>query len=259
MGERILTTEDLQGLSAASERRWTFDADGATFRLASEAQRMKRAHLPDPFAAVDTSNIDPYPHQIDAAYNRFLTRKPLRFLLADDPGAGKTIMSGLLIRELMLRGDVARCLIVAPGSLVEHWQDELRKKFGIEFDLAPRSAVEAWRSGNPFLDKNRLVARVDHLSRAEDLQAKLVLTDWDRVIVDEAHKMSAHQYGNELRKTKGGPWGTPPVGAREAPRRRLLGDGADARTDVVRLINGWVETLAAHRGLRAHLAISSGS
>ena len=78
---------------------------------------MKWAHLADPFAAVDTSNIEPYPHQIDAVYNRFLEQKPLRFLLADDPGAGKTIMSGLLIRELMLRGDVARCLIVAPGSL----------------------------------------------------------------------------------------------------------------------------------------------
>jgi SNF2 family DNA or RNA helicase len=202
LDERIVSLDDLQRISEVSDRRWTFDADGAAFRLASEARRMKWAHLSDPFAAVDTSNIEPYPHQIDAVYNRFLNQKPLRFLLADDPGAGKTIMSGLLIRELMLRGDVARCLIVAPGSLVEQWQDELWEKFGIEFELMSRHAVEASRSGNPFLDKHLLVARVDQLSRAEDLQAKLAVTDWDLVIVDEAHKMSAHQYGNELRKTK---------------------------------------------------------
>ncbi len=202
LGERILTAADLESVSEVADRRWTFDADGAAFRLASEARRMKWAHLADPFAAVDTSNIEPYPHQIDVVYNRFLNQKPLRFLLADDPGAGKTIMSGLLIRELMLRGDVARCLIVAPGSLVEQWQDELWEKFGLDFELMSRSAVEASRSGNPFLDKNLLVARVDQLSRAEDLQAKLAVTDWDLVIVDEAHKMAAHPYGNELRKTK---------------------------------------------------------
>lgn len=202
LGERILTLDDLTGISEVAERRWTFDADGAAFRLASEARRMKWAHLADPFAAVDTSNIEPYPHQIDAVYNRFLEQKPLRFLLADDPGAGKTIMAGLLIRELMLRGDVARCLIVAPGSLVEQWQDELWDKFGLDFEIMSRSAVESSRTGNPFLEKNLFVARVDQLSRAEDLLAKLEVTDWDLVIVDEAHKMSAHQYGNEMRKTK---------------------------------------------------------
>ena len=202
LGDRIVTTEDLGSISVVAERRWSFDADGAMFRLASEARRMKYAHLSDPFAAVDTSNIEPYPHQIDAVYNRFLNQKPLRFLLADDPGAGKTIMAGLLIRELMLRGDVARCLIVAPGSLVEQWQDELWEKFGLDFEIMSRASVESSRTGNPFLEKNLLVARVDQLSRAEDLLAKLQVTDWDLVIVDEAHKMSAHQYGNELRKTK---------------------------------------------------------
>ena len=202
LGERILTSDDLGGISEVSTQRWTFDGDGAAFRLASEARRMKWAHLSDPFAAVDTSNIEPYPHQIEAVYNRFLTQKPLRFLLADDPGAGKTIMAGLLIRELMLRGDVARCLIVAPGSLVEQWQDELWDKFSLDFELMSRGAVEASRTGNPFLEKNLLVARVDQLARAEDLTAKVQVSDWDLVIVDEAHKMSAHQYGNELKKTK---------------------------------------------------------
>ena len=202
LAERIVFKHDLLRLSKASERRWSFDADGAMFCLASEARRMQQAHLADPFAAVDTSNIEPYPHQIDAVYNRLLTRKPLRFLLADDPGAGKTIMSGLLIRELMLRGDVARCLIVVPGSLVEQWQDELFDKFGLTFELMSRAAVEASRTGNPFTDKNLLIARVDQLARSEELIAKVKASDWDLVIVDEAHKMSAHRYGDELRRTK---------------------------------------------------------
>ena len=202
LGERVVSADDLPGLAEASESRWSFDADGAMFRLASEARRMQQAHLADPFAAVDTSNIEPYPHQIDAVYNRLLTRKPLRFLLADDPGAGKTIMSGLLIRELVLRGDVARCLIVAPGSLVEQWQDELWDKFGLSFELMSRAAVEASRTGNPFTEKSLLIARVDQLARSEELIAKVKVSDWDLVIVDEAHKMSAHRYGDELRRTK---------------------------------------------------------
>ena len=202
LGERIVLVDDLAGLAEVSERQWSFDADGAMFRLASEARRMQQAHLADPFAAVDTSNIDPYPHQIEAVYNRLLTQRPLRFLLADDPGAGKTIMSGLLIRELVLRGDVARCLIVAPGSLVEQWQDELWDKFGLSFELMSREVVEASRTGNPFMEKNLLIARVDQLSRSDELMAKVQASDWDLVIVDEAHKMSAHRYGDELRRTK---------------------------------------------------------
>lgn len=202
LGERIVFTDDLNGLTEVSERRWSFDADGAMFRLASEARRMQQAYLVDPFAAVDTSSIEPYPHQIDAVYNRLLTRKPLRFLLADDPGAGKTVMSGLLIRELMLRGDVMRCLIVAPGSLVEQWQEELWDKFGLSFELMSRATVEASLTGNPFTEKNLLVARLDQLARSDELRAKLKASDWDLVIVDEAHKMSAHRYRDELHRTK---------------------------------------------------------
>ncbi len=202
LGERIILSEDLAKLSEVSQRRWSFDADGAMFCLASEARRMQQAHLADPFAAVDTSNIEPYPHQIDAVYNWLLTRTPLRCLLADDPGAGKTIMSGLLIRELMLRGDVARCLIIAPGSLVEQWQDEMWDKFGLEFEVMSRATVEVSRVGNPFIEKNLLIARVDQLARSDDLSVKLEVSQWDLVIVDEAHKMSARRYGDELRRTK---------------------------------------------------------
>jgi SNF2 family DNA or RNA helicase len=98
-----------------------FDADGALLRLASEAYRIRLAHLFDPYLAVSASQIEALPHQITAVYGEMLPRQPLRFLLADDPGAGKTIMAGLLIKELLIRGDLDRCLIVAPGNLVEQW------------------------------------------------------------------------------------------------------------------------------------------
>ena len=202
LGERLISAADLASLSPAPAARWRFDADGELFRLASEARRMRFAHLADPFAAVDTSSIEPYPHQIDAVYNRLLLQRPVRFVLADDPGAGKTIMSGLLIRELMLRGDTERCLIVAPGSLVEQWQDELADRFGLRFEVLSRATVEASYTGNPFAEKNLLIARLDQLARAEDLQARLRAAEWDLVIVDEAHKMAAHSYGAELRRTK---------------------------------------------------------
>ena len=201
LGERLLNLRDLAQISVASKRRWTFDADGANFRLASEARRMKWAHLSDQFAAIDTSNIEPYPHQIDAVYNILLNQHPIRYVLADDPGAGKTIMSGLLIRELMIRGDVKRCLIISPGSLVEQWQDEMGEKFSLEFEIFSRAAVEASRVGNPFIEKNLLIARLDQLARSDEFFAKLFDSEWDLVIVDEAHKMSAHNYSGELKKT----------------------------------------------------------
>ena len=201
IADRLLALGDLAKIEIATGRRWSFDADGAAFKLASEARRIQLAHLFDPFAAVGSSTIQPLPHQIEAVYNRLLPLQPLRFLLADDPGAGKTIMSGLYIRELMLRGDLDRCLVIAPGSLVEQWQEELDSKFDLRFDILSRDMVEAARTGNPFQERNLLIARLDQLSRSEDLQAKLAVTDWDLVIVDEAHKMSARLYGDDVTKT----------------------------------------------------------
>jgi SNF2 family DNA or RNA helicase len=126
---------------------WGFDADGAHLRLVSEAYRIKLAYLFDPLLAVHTSLVDPLPHQITAVYGEMLTRQPLRFLLADDPGAGKTIMAGLLIKELVIRGDLSRCLIVCPGSLVEQWQDELHSKFHLPFDIMTNDKLESARTG----------------------------------------------------------------------------------------------------------------
>jgi superfamily II DNA or RNA helicase len=183
-------------------RTWSFDGDGRVFRLASEALRIRLAHLFDPYLAVHTSNIDPLPHQIRAVYGDLLPRQPLRFLLADDPGAGKTIMAGLLIKELIVRGDLARCMIVVPGSLVEQWQDELGQKLGLEFEIITRDSIDASRTGNPFAEKNLIICRLDQLSRNPELQAKLEQTDWDLIVMDEAHKCSAHFYGNEVERTK---------------------------------------------------------
>jgi SNF2 family DNA or RNA helicase len=116
-------------------RPWSFDGDGGLFRLVSEALRIRLAHLYDPVLAVHTSIVDPLPHQITAVYEAMLPCHPLRFLLADDPGAGKTIMAGLFIKELIARGDLQRCLIVCPGSLAEQWQDEMYRRFHLPFDI----------------------------------------------------------------------------------------------------------------------------
>jgi len=183
-------------------RPLSFTADGALFRLVSEAQRLRLGFLFDPMIAVNTSAVDPLPHQITAVYETMLTRQPLRFLLADDPGAGKTIMTGLLIKELIIRGDIAKCLIVSPGSLVEQWQDELDQKFSLSFDIMTNDAIQASRTGNWFLEHNLCICRLDKLSRNEDLQQKLAQVDWDLVVVDEAHKMSASYFGSEVKFTK---------------------------------------------------------
>src|SRR5512146_958770 len=154
-------------------RPWSFDGDGALFRLVAEAHRIRLAHLFDPVLAVHTSLLDPLPHQITAVYEAMLPRQPLRFLLADDPGAGKTIMAGLFIKELIARGDLKRCLIVCPGSLSEQWQDELWSRFRLNFEILTKDKLEAARTGNWFLENNLIIARLDKLSRNKDLQAKL--------------------------------------------------------------------------------------
>ena len=201
--ERMLfRTDEAQLSRALVGRPWAFDAPGAAFKLAVEAYRIHLAHLFDPMMAVHTSNVEPLPHQITAVYESMLPRQPLRYVLADDPGAGKTIMAGLLIRELLMRADAQRVLIVAPGSLVEQWQDEMFEKFGLSFTLFSREQVEQSRSGNPFDDIDLMVARVDQLSRNEDLQEKLRLSHWDLIVVDEAHKLSANYFGNKVNKTK---------------------------------------------------------
>lgn len=181
---------------------WSFDADGDAVRLASEAYRIHLAHIFDPYLAVHTSAIEPLPHQISAVYQEMLPRLPLRYILADDPGAGKTIMTGLLLKELMVRGDLKRCLIVSPGSLSEQWQDELYGKFHLRFDILTSDRLESAVSGNAFAETDLCIARLDKLARSDTLKDKLRATEWDLIVVDEAHKMSATVWGEEVKYTK---------------------------------------------------------
>src|SRR5277367_399220 len=201
--DRLLGRADEASISpATNERPWAFDGDGSAFQLACEAKRIDLAFLFDPMMAIHTSNVDALPHQITAVYESMLPRQPLRFVLADDPGAGKTIMAGLYIRELLMRADARRILIVAPGSLVEQWRDELFEKFGLEFRIFSKELESASPSGNPFEDHDHLIVRLDQMSRNEESQDRLCIAAWDLVIFDEAHKLSAHFFGKEMKRTK---------------------------------------------------------
>jgi SNF2-related domain len=200
--ERLLGRADEASISVATiERPWAFDGNGDEFKLAVEAKRIDLAFLFDPMMAVHTSNVEALPHQITAVYESMLPRQPLRFVLADDPGAGKTIMAGLYIRELIMRADSRRILVVAPGSLVEQWRDELFEKFGLQFNVFSSALEAATPTGNPFEDLDHLIVRLDQMARNEEIQEKLLATSWDLVIFDEAHKLAAHFFGSKLEKT----------------------------------------------------------
>jgi len=200
--ERLLSQDDEASVDlATAERPFAFDGDGAAFQLVCEAKRIDLASFFDPMMAVHSSSVEPLPHQITAVYESLLPRQPLRFVLADDPGAGKTIMAGLYIRELIMRADVHRIVIVAPGSLVEQWRDELYEKFGLEFYIYSALLEQTSPSGNPFEDFPRLIVRLDQISRNEELQEQLCAPGWDLAVFDEAHKLAAHYSGSTLKKT----------------------------------------------------------
>lgn len=202
LGQRVVYRADQDQLSTRPAAGRPFDAPATDFKLAAEAQRITLAGLYDPMLAVATSDVQPLPHQIQAVYGEMLPRTPLRFLLADDPGAGKTIMAGLYVKELMLRDDVRRCLIVAPGGLVEQWQDELHFKFDLRFELLTNQLIDAQVGPDVFDTHPLLIARMDQLARNDDLRARLAESEWDLIIVDEAHRMGAHYFGGNLQKTR---------------------------------------------------------
>jgi len=208
LGDRVLYRSDEAQLELIIQKySWRFDADGALFRLVSEALRIHLAHIFDRFLAIHTSQVEPYPHQITAVYEEMLPRQPLRFLLADDPGAGKTIMAGLLIKELMMRGDLQRCLIVVPGNLVIQWQRELQEKFELDFEILSNDHIKTTLTENVFEKKRLVIARVDKLKRDKSsqekkLQENIKSIEWDLIICDEAHKMSASFSGGEVNETK---------------------------------------------------------
>ena len=200
--QMLLRDEEINLTVMDNSLPWSFDADGEQMKLASEAYRISLAHLFDPYLAVHTSSVEPLPHQISAVYQEMLPKLPLRYVLADDPGAGKTIMTGLFIKELIARGDLKRCLIVSPGSLVEQWQDELFSKFRLTVQILTNDRMESAVTGNVFNEVDFCICRLDKLARNEQLQEKLKVSEWDLIVCDEAHKMSATIWGGEVKYTK---------------------------------------------------------
>lgn len=203
LDEVVVYRSQEQELSLEEANAWAFTANAHAIKLVSEAYRISLANTFDPYIAVRTSAVQPLPHQMSAVYQEMLPRLPLRYVLADDPGAGKTIMTGLLIKEMVARGDLKRCLIVCPGSLCEQWQDELLSKFGLKFEIITNDRLEASALRNAFEEIPFAIARLDKLSRDELCQEKLKRTTWDLVVCDEAHKMSATLAGKaEVKATK---------------------------------------------------------
>lgn len=202
LAEKIVFADMLPHLKAVKPGiAFTFDASPEAFLLAAEARRMRLAHLFDPLAALGTSDVDPLPHQLRAVYAEMLPRQPLRYVLADDPGSGKTVMAGLLVKELLLRGDAANVLVVSPGVLVDQWNEEMREKFAIEFEMLTRDKILG--EANPFGRGGLWLARLDVLARnSEGVLDKACTVDWDIIIFDEAHKMSASVWAGEIKKTK---------------------------------------------------------
>lgn len=202
---RVVSDEDLRRIQVvgAAESQVPYDADPRDFMLAAEALRIKYAALYDPMAAVSSSDIEPLPHQIRAVYEHMLPQVPLRFLLADDPGAGKTIMAGLYLKEMMLRSDCERAIIVAPGGLADQWHDELQTKFGLAFEVLTPPMVDS-AQGNVFEEHPYLIVRMDQVSRSDALMDQLRAVHWDVAVVDEAHRMSAHytSWNAEVKTTR---------------------------------------------------------
>jgi len=169
-----------------------YDGDALKFRLGIEAMRLGLAYEYDPYFSLSIARVDPLPHQLEAVYDYFLKLPRIRFLLADDPGAGKTIMAGLLIKELKVRGLIRRVLIVTPANLSFQWQRELKDKFREDFTVVRSDVLRANYGANPWQDMNQVITSVSWVSRVEDAKDSLLRSDWDLVIVDEAHKMSAY-------------------------------------------------------------------
>lgn len=186
----ILSPDQLATLDISPETQ-PFDGNATHFRLGVEARRLELAYEYDPYFALSIARIDPLPHQLEAVYDYFIKSPRIRFLLADDPGAGKTIMAGLLIQELKARGLLKRTLIVTPANLTFQWQRELKDKFRQSFEIVRGDVLRANYGSNPWQEKDQVITSISWVARIEDAQQSLLRSQWDLIIVDEAHKMSA--------------------------------------------------------------------
>src|SRR5258708_1044465 len=189
--EPILTPDQLAALKTTPDAE-PFDGDPLRFRLAVEAMRLALAFEYDPYFSLSIARVDPLPHQLEAVYQYFMALPRIRFLLADDPGAGKTIMAGLLLKELKIRGLVKRTLIITPANLSFQWQREMKDKFRENFEIIRSDVLRANYGSNPWQDKNQVITSVSWVSRIDDANESLLRSQWDLIIVDEAHKMSAY-------------------------------------------------------------------
>ena len=187
----VLSPDQIAQLTVRGESE-PFDGAAPRFRIGVEAHRLGLAYEYDPYFSLSIARVDPLPHQLEAVYGYFLKLPRIRFLLADDPGAGKTIMAGLLLKELKARGLVCRTLIVTPANLTFQWQRELKDKFRESFEVIRSDVLRANYGQNPWQDRDQVVTSVSWVSRVEDARDSLLRSRWDLVIVDEAHKMSAY-------------------------------------------------------------------
>jgi superfamily II DNA or RNA helicase len=201
---KLLKAEDFDGAIKVTQAGQLAALTGnpTQFRLAAEAHRIRLAFQYDPHFAVSVSQVDPLPHQMDAVYSHLLTQPQIRFLIADDPGAGKTIMAGLTLKELKFRGLVERTLIVTPANLTDQWRRELQDKFGESFTVINRGTVGAAYGRNVWDDTAQCITSIDFVSRQDDILNLLRDVRWHLCIVDEAHKMAAYRYGQKVNKTQ---------------------------------------------------------
>ena len=205
--EAILSTEEAQTVFARAQELpcRVPPEDAESVRLLVESARIRLAYAHDTQFAVSLSGIRTLPHQIEAVYFRMLPQPRLRFLLADDPGAGKTIMAGLLIKELKLRGAIERILILCPAPLTIQWQDELLRWFGEPFEII-FYAVDQQQLVNPWQRASQVIASLDY-AKQEGVRERVWQQRWDMVVIDEAHKCSAYTKrstarSDEVDKTK---------------------------------------------------------
>lgn len=194
---RIFTHADLAQVRLVTSAEQDFQGRSEAFFLEIEAHRIRFAQQFDPLFAVNVSQVDPLPHQIEAVYHYILQNPRIRFLLADDPGAGKTIMAALLLKELKYRGLVQRVLIVVPGHLKDQWLREMKERFGETFIVVDRSVMNATWGHNIWQEQPQVITSMD-FAKQDDVMATLAEAQWDLVIVDEAHKMAAYRYGGKI-------------------------------------------------------------
>lgn len=197
----ILSTEELAKIEILEQKIVQFTGDAESLFLYLESHRIRNAFQFDPLYAVNVSQIAPLPHQIEAIYHNIMKNPRIRFLLADDPGAGKTIMAGLLQKELKYRGLVERTLIVVPGHLKDQWLREMKEKFQERFEVVDRHVMDSSWGQNVFAEKNQVIISMD-FAKQDDVKFALRDSKWDLCIIDEAHKMSAYKYGDKVTKTQ---------------------------------------------------------